>query len=67
MVNKYYQKHKERLQKEAHERYQNISEDEKDKKAKKAREKYQNFTEEEKKRCQYYQERLNLGAIKFIS
>ena len=56
MVNKYYQKHKERLQKEAHERYQNLSEDEKDKKAKKAREKYQNFTEEEKKRCQYYQE-----------
>ena len=62
MVNKYYQKHKEKLQKEAHERYQNLSEDEKDKKAKKAQERYQNFTEEEKeKRCQYYQ------AIKFIS
>ena len=29
MVNKYYQKHKERLQKEAHERYQNRSEEEK--------------------------------------
>ena len=62
MVNKYYQKHKEKLQKEAHERYQNLSEDEKDKKAKKAQERYQIFTEEEKeKRCQYYQ------AIKFIS
>ena len=62
MVNKYYQKHKEKLQKEAHERYQNLSEDEKVKKAKKAQERYQNFTEEEKeKRCQYYQ------AIKFIS
>ena len=62
MVNKYYQKHKEKLQKEAHERYQNLSEDEKDKKAKKTQERYQNFTEEEKeKRCQYYQ------AIKFIS
>ena len=62
MVNKYYQKHKEKLQKEAHERYQNLSEDEKDKKAKKAQERYQNFTEEEKeKRCQYYQ------AIKFVS
>ena len=62
MVNKYYQKHKEKLQKEEHERYQNLSEDEKDKKAKKAQERYQNFTEEEKeKRCQYYQ------AIKFIS
>ena len=29
MVNKYYQKHNERLQKEAHERYQNLSEKEK--------------------------------------
>ena len=32
MVNKYYQKHKERLRKEVHERYQNLSEEEKDKK-----------------------------------
>ena len=55
MVNKYYQKHKEKLQKEARERYQNLSEEEKDKRRKKARERYQNFTEEEKvKRCQYY-------------
>ena len=29
MVNKYYQKHKEKLQKEAREKYQNISEEEK--------------------------------------
>ena len=29
MVNKYYQKHKESLQKEACERYQNLSEEEK--------------------------------------
>ena len=57
MVNKYYQKHKERLQKETSERYQNFSEEEKDKRRKKAWERYQNFTEEEKwKRCQYYQE-----------
>ena len=55
MVNKYYQKHKEKLQKEARERCQNLSEEEKDKRRKKARERYQNFTEEEKvKRCQYY-------------
>ena len=47
MVNKY-QKHKERLRKEARERYQNLSEEEKDKKCKYARERYQNFTEEEK-------------------
>ena len=49
-------KHKKRLQKEARERYQNLSEDEK--RWKKARKRYQNFTEEEKeKRRQYYQER----------
>ena len=30
MVNKYYQKHKEILQKEARERHQNLSEEEKD-------------------------------------
>ena len=35
MVNKYYQKHKERLRKEARERYQNLSEEEKDKRQKK--------------------------------
>ena len=31
MVNKYYLKNKEKLQKEAHERYQNLSEEEKEK------------------------------------
>ena len=35
MVNKYYQKHKERLQKEASERYQNLSEEEKEERRKK--------------------------------
>ena len=34
IVNKYYQKHKERLQKEACERYQNLSEEEKGKRRK---------------------------------
>ena len=34
MVHKYYQKHKERLWKEARERYQNLSEEEKDKRQK---------------------------------
>ena len=48
MENNYYQKYKERLRKEAHERYQNLSEDEKDKRGKKARERYQNFTKEKK-------------------
>ena len=46
MVNKYYQKHIEKLRKEAPERYQNLSEEEKDKRQKKARERCQNFTEE---------------------
>ena len=31
MINKYYQKHKERLHKEARERYQNLFEEEKNK------------------------------------
>ena len=34
MVNEYYQKHKERLQKEAYGRYQNVFEEEKDKRQK---------------------------------
>ena len=35
MANKYYQKNKEKLQREAHERYQNLSEKEKEKRRKK--------------------------------
>ena len=58
MVNTYFQKHEERLRKEARERYQNLSEEEKHEIRKKVRERYQNFTEEEKeKRYQYYLER----------
>ena len=49
MVSKSYQKHKERLRKEARERYQNLSE-KKDKRLKKARERYENLTEEEKEK-----------------
>ena len=60
MVNNYYQKHKERIQKKAEEGYQNICEEEKDKRRKRARERYQNFTAKEKeKTCQYHQEREN--------
>ena len=40
MVNKYYQKHKEKFQKETRERYQNLSEGEKEKKRRKSRERY---------------------------
>ena len=45
---KWYQKQKERLQKEARERYQNLSEEVKDKRQKKARERYQHLIEEKK-------------------
>ena len=34
LVNEYQRKHKEKLRKEAHERYQNLSEEEKEKRAK---------------------------------
>ena len=40
MVNKYYQKHKEKFQKETRERYQNLSEGEKEKRRRKSRERY---------------------------
>ena len=41
MTTNYYQINKEKLQKEARERYQNLSEEEKNKRLKKAREWYQ--------------------------
>ena len=49
MTSNYYQKYKERLQKEAREKYQYLSEVEKIKRQKKAHRRYQNFTAEEKK------------------
>ena len=52
MVNKYYQKHKERLWKEACERYQNLSEEEKDKRQKKKT--CKNVPKEKKQKlCEY--------------
>ena len=54
MTNKYYQKHKEMLWKEAREKYQNISKEENDKRQRRP-ETYQNLSEEEKeKKCQYH-------------
>lgn len=46
--NNYYKKHKERLQIEEREKYQNLFEKEKDKRQKKAVERHQNLTEKEK-------------------
>ena len=52
MVNKYYQKNKEKLRKEAQGRYQNLSEQEKEKekRQKKAQGRYKNISEEEKEK-----------------
>ena len=49
MVNKYYQKHKEILQKGACERHQNLSEEEKDRRWKMVRDRYKNLTKKNKK------------------
>ena len=48
MVDKHNQKQKERFQKEARERYQNLSEEEKDKSREMAWERHRNFDEEKK-------------------
>ena len=48
MVNKYYQKNKEKLQKEACERCKNLSEEEKEKKHQYHRDRTKNLSEEEK-------------------
>ena len=52
MTNKYYQKHKEKLQREAREGYQNFSEKEKDKrwKRKQAWDRFQNLSGEKNER-----------------
>ena len=45
MTNNYYQKNQRKLRKEARERYQNLSVEEKDKKLQYARERYRNQSE----------------------
>ena len=63
MSTRYYQKKKEILQKEARDRYLNLSEEEK--KQKQARERYQNSSGEEKeKKCQHY--RIIVNVIKIF-
>ena len=49
MTNNYYQKNKEKLQEETHERYQHLSEEEKGNKRQYASERYRNISEEEKR------------------
>ena len=62
MINKYYQKHKERLRKEARERYQNLSEEEKGKRRKKVRDRYQNLPEERKQELLEYIKKIVFSA-----
>ena len=50
MVNKYYKKDKEKLQKDAWERYQNLSEKEKQRIGRKVRDRHKNLSEEEKQK-----------------
>ena len=64
MVNEYYQKHKERLRKEACEKYQNPSEEEKDKNRKKVWDRYQNLPEEQKQKLFEYMKKYYLAHKK---
>ena len=63
MVNKYYQKHKGRLLKEARERYQNLSEEEKDRRRKKVQDIYQKLPEEQKQRLLEYIKQILFSTI----
>ena len=64
MANNYYQKHKDRIQKEASERYQNLSEEKSKKNEKKTVERYQNLTEEEEEKKLQYHRKCNKNVIK---
>ena len=67
MVNKYYQKQRERLQKEeALERYQNLSEEEKDKRREKVRDRYQNIVKEQKYKLLEFIKKYYLAHMKSL-
>ena len=62
---KYYQENKDRLQKKAHERYENLSKEEKEKEQQYGCECYKNLSEEKKQklaryRKKYYRMRKNV-------
>ena len=63
MVNKYYQKHKRKLLKEACERYQNLSEEEKDRRHKKVQDRYKKLLEEQKQKLLEYMKKKILSTI----
>ena len=65
MVNKYYQKHKEKLRKEAREKFQNLSEEEKEKKRQYHRECSKNLSEEEKEKKVEYMRNYYLAHKRY--
>ena len=64
MTNDYYQKHTERLRKEAHEKYQSLSEKEKDERPKNVWERYQNLSEEQKHKLLEYMKNYHIAHKK---
>ena len=56
---KYYQENKERLQKKALERHQNLSAEEKEKKRQYGRQRYKNLSEDEKNQLVEYRKRYH--------
>ena len=64
MVNKYHQKHKERLQKEVHERYQILSGKERDKRRKKILDRYKNLPKERKQTLREYMKKYYVAHSK---
>ena len=64
MVNKYHQKHKERLQKEVHERYQILSGKERDKRRKKILDRYKNLPKERKQKLREYMKKYCVARSK---
>ena len=56
---KYYQENKERLQKEAHEKYQYLSKEEKGKKPQYGRERYKNLSENAKQKPVEYRKKCH--------
>ena len=55
---KYYQKTKERLQKNAREKYQNLSKEEKEKKLQHGRERYKNLFKNEAQKLVEYRKKI---------
>ena len=55
---KYYQENKERLQRKARERYQNLFKEEKEKKQQNDRERYKNISEDEKQKLVEYRKKI---------